>query len=531
MTTELHPGIFQEKEKTLFNQHVPESDPSGKSHKQIKYISKDSYNELSAEALLEKFRELFTKKSVNEIQKDVSSLRKSFYEKLQEQRKIELETFLADGKEEVDFHYLNPLQSAFKEVYKQYIQKRKAQEKILKKEREENLKSRQKIIESLKKLYINPDPMGADEFFKTFSTLKKNWHQIGKIPIANLKETFESYHYHLKNVYCYLDLNKELREMDYKRNLGQRHTILSRLRELVNESKVVKAVNELRYLQRLWREEASPVEEDQEKETTKELKWLSEQILERKKAADQKGIHKQQENLLIKKQIIQNIQKLGEILPESHIQWQKLTEKINTLEKDFRSNGKVPQEEKEVIWNSFKEAVKKIYHKKNQFYKHLKQTQEENIKKKKKLIEQAKALKDSDQWKETSELLKKMQMQWKQIGPVSSKYSSRLWEDFQKACNEFFERYKTHSKAQHETREPKKYTGDKDEASKMLRKISDIQIQIAQLENNMQFFARANKENPWVKAAYEKIEQERTNLKIWKEKYKSLKNLNLEKSS
>ncbi|WP_103326674.1 DUF349 domain-containing protein [Bacteroidetes bacterium endosymbiont of Geopemphigus sp.] len=525
MSEETHPEASQEREKLLPDENkIFVDNLSYKTQEEITQKIPQGYDTLSAEKLLEKFQKLLKEELTAEIQNIVASVRRKFYEKIQERRKKKLEIFLAEGGEEVDFHYSDPLEKTFNEIYKIYTDKRKARQEALQREQELNLKSRLEIIEALKNLYINPTPMSADEAFKRFSALKKRWSDTGKIPAINIEETFENYRYHLENFYRYLELNKELKEIGYTHNLEQRNIILSRLEELINEPKIAKALNELHYLQRLWREEATPVGETHEKSTKEKLEFLGGKILERKKILDQEIIQEQQENLLQKKEIIKKIENLTESLPDHHKQWQKLTEKISALEKDFMSIGKVPQEEKETLWKRFKNILRNFYHEKNQFYKQFKEVQRENLKKKKKLLEQAKVLQESSQWKETGDLLKKMQIQWKQIGAVPIKHAVGLWKDFQEACNHFFERYKTRSEMHYSSKERNHHINGEDEKFKTIKRISDIQENILQLENNIQFFAHADKENPLVKMAHEKVEEERALLKSWKEKYKTLKN-------
>lgn len=527
MFEEIHSEASQEREKSLLDENkICTSDKT--QEEIVEKAPREGYDTLSAEKLLEKFQKLLKEKPIAEMQNIAPFVRKKFHEKIQELRREKLEIFLAEGGEETDFHHSDPLQKTFNEIYKNYTEKRKAQQETLQKEQEQNLKNRREIIESIKNLYLNPMPMSADEAFKRFRFLKKRWRDAGKIPAINIEETFESYHYHLENFYRYLELNKELQQMDYKHNLEQRNIILSRLEELIDEPKITKALNELHYLQRLWREEATPVEESQERITKEKLEFLVKKILERKKTIDQQTMLEQRENLLQKKEIIEKIENLIESLPNHHREWQKLTEKISALEKDFISIGKVPQEEKEMLWKHFKSILRNFYHAKNQFYKKFKEIQRENLEKKKKLIEQAKAFQESSQWKETAELLKKMQIQWKEIGAVSTKHAAELWEDFQKACNHFFERYKRRSKTQYSSKEGKAYINEEGEKLKTVKRISDIQANILRLENNIQFFAHADKENPLVKTAHQKIEQERALLKNWKEKYKALENLEIQ---
>ena len=238
-------------------------------------------------------------------------------------------------------------------------------------------------------------------------------------------------------------MNKELQTLDYAHNLEVRHSIINRAEELIKETTVQKALNELQYLHRLWKEEAVPVQEDLREPTWQKFKELTNKIHDRKGELNEKIKQEQKDNLEKKNEIIKNIKEIAaKAANKSHGDWQKAIKDINTLREQFIGLGRVPKDKNAATWEAFKEVTREFNHIKNDFYKTLKTEQQGNLEKKLALLDIAKQHTESTDWNNSVQVIKKIQNDWKNIGHVPRKNSDKIWKEFKDTCNKFFDRYK-----------------------------------------------------------------------------------------
>lgn len=400
-----------------------------------------NYEELSLEDLIVEAKNLLKNYPVRKLREHYLQIRDAVKRILEEEEASKKEAFLEAGGDPLDFHYENTLRREFNAVYNDYRKKLdayfKEQEKIL----QENLKERLQIIDELKALYQEHDE--SSNIFAKFRKIKTRWHNAGPIPKAQAGNVFKTYFHHLDNFYEYLDLNKELREMDYAHNLQVRESIIKRAEELVKEENVQKALNELQYLHRLWKEEAVPVAEEMREPTWQRFKELTHKIHERKAELSEKIKAEQEANLRKKQEILDEIIQLSQN-PEkkTHGDWQAGIKRLNTLRENFLSIGRVPKEFNQKMWDAFKAATREFNHSKNEFYKKLKSEQQINLEKKQELLRIAKEHANSTDWNNSVQVIKRIQAEWKKIGHVPRKYSDSIWKEFKDACNHFFDQYK-----------------------------------------------------------------------------------------
>lgn len=371
-----------------------------------------------------------------------NGLRDAFRKQSEEEENAAKEKFLAEGGNEIDFRHDNPHGTPFFDLYTEYRSKVEAHYKAQEAQQVENLKERETIIDELKALYTEPSESNS-HIFKKFRELKTRWHNAGRIPKANAGNIFKTYYFHLDNFNEFLDMNQELRKMDYEHNLEIRHSIIERAKALLNEENVQKALNELQYLHRMWKEEAVPVADEHREPTWQEFKDVTSKIHDRKIELNEQLQKRQQENLEKKHVIITQIDGLlQEEMPKTHNHWQRKIKEMKALRDEFFAIGRVPREDNQPTWDKFKEASRKFNHEKNDFYKNLKSEQMENLEKKRKLVEIALEHKDSSDWNESVKVVKRIQSEWKKIGHVPRKYSDKIWKQFSDANNQFFDRYK-----------------------------------------------------------------------------------------
>ncbi|MGL5233926.1 MAG: DUF349 domain-containing protein [Empedobacter falsenii] len=408
----------------------------------ISDISFKDYETFSFDVLINEAKNLLSKYDVQEIREHFNQIRDAFKAKLEEDEAVKKEAFLSEGGDELDFKYETSFRAKFNAVYNDFKNQLAVFHKENEKKESDNLKERLEIIDELKALYQEPSDSSA-AMFKKFRELKTRWHNAGRIPSKNAENVFKNYFFHLDNFYTYLDMNKELQTLDYAHNLEVRQSIIKRAEELIGEQNVQKALNELQYLHRLWKEEAVPVQEDLREPTWQKFKELTNKIHDRKGELNEKIKQEQKDNLEKKNQIIARIKEISEqATTKSHSDWQKAISEINSLRENFITIGRVPKDKNSATWEAFKEVTRQFNHIKNDFYKNLKSEQQLNLEKKLALLEIAKQHTDSTDWNASVQVIKKIQNDWKKIGHVPRKNSDKIWKEFKDTCNQFFDRYK-----------------------------------------------------------------------------------------
>lgn len=410
--------------------------------KQEAVIERKDYNSFGFDVLIDEAKNLLNKYPVNQVRNHIEQIKEVFRQKIENDENQKKEAFLADGGDVLDFRYENSYRSKFSLVYNDYKNQLSIYHKENEKQEKENLVERLSIVDELKALYTEQNESNT-QMFKSFRDLKTRWHNAGRIPASNAENVFKNYFFHLDNFYKYLDMNKELQALDYQHNLEVRYSIIKRAEELVEEENVQKALNELQYLHRLWKEEAVPVIEEKREETWQQFKAITNKIHDRKSVLNERLKKEQIVNYEKKIEIINRIKEISEAAAKkSHSEWQKAIKDINDLRDAFLTIGRVPKDKNNKTWDAFKEATREFNHIKNDFYKTLKNDQQDNLKKKLALLEIAKEHKDSRDWNNSVKVIKKIQNDWKNIGHVPRKNSDKIWKEFKDTCNQFFDRYK-----------------------------------------------------------------------------------------
>ncbi len=433
-------SVAQNSEDYKSEEHQEESEESEESVEEE--IPFKNYDELPIAVLIGEAKNLLKNHPARKLREHFHQIRDAVKKQLEEDEAAKKEAFVEDGGEVLDFQYDHPSRKEFNAVFNDYRRQLDTYYKEQEKAQQENLKERLQIIDELKALYMEQNDESSN-IFTQFRKLKTRWHNAGSIPKAQAGNVFKTYFHHLDNFYEYLDLNKELREMDYAHNLVVRESIIKRAEELVAEENVQKALNELQYLHRLWKEEAVPVAEELREPTWQKFKELTHKIHDRKSELGEKIKIEQEENLKKKQEILAEITKLTQNAEKkSHGEWQSGIKKLNNLRENFLAAGRVPKEFNQKMWDEFKTATRDFNHAKNEFYKTLKSEQQTNLEKKQELLRIAKEHAQSTDWNASVQVIKKIQADWKKIGHVPRKYSDSIWKEFKDACNTFFDHYK-----------------------------------------------------------------------------------------
>ncbi|WP_299530788.1 DUF349 domain-containing protein [Ulvibacterium sp.] len=413
-------------------------DAEDKDNHQRHHIPILDYHSMSMENLVGELQRLVRNEKVQAIKKHVDGIKYEFDLKFQEFLEHKKEEFVANGGNEIDFRYNSVTKRQFNEVYTDYREKRNLYYKNLEKNLKDNLAIRLEIIEELKGLMNVEEDMNTT--YKTFKVIQEKWRNAGAIPRTHYNDVWRTYHHHLEIFYDFLHLNRELRDLDFKHNFEEKQKIVERAEGLAQEKDLGKAFQELQTLHKIWKEDIGPVGKEHREEIWERFSNAT-KALHQRRQDHYKELDKQYEkNLDKKREIIASILDISTHVANNHKALQQQIRQVENLREDFFKAGKVPQQVNEETWASFKDAVRQFNRNKNAYYKNLKKEQHDNLEKKRKLLELALSLKDSEDWDSTTQEMKRIQSEWKRIGHVPRKYSDKIWKDFKNACNHYFDR-------------------------------------------------------------------------------------------
>jgi len=402
-----------------------------------KDIKIENYDSFSLEELTSAFSNLIKNEEAHAIKKNVDALKKSFDIKFTEFINAKKEAFIADGGNEIDFHFKSDLKYMFNGLANDYRKKIKQHYKQLEEQRNDNFKKKTAIIDDIKALITHSE---TSSLYKDFKILRDAFFKIGPVPRENNEDTWQTYRFYEQQVYDLLHLNSDFRDLDFKHNLEEKTKIADRAEVLAKDDDVNKAFKELQILHRLWKEEIGPVAREFREDVWKRFKEATKQIHDKRQLILDELEAKWEENVPKKVVVIEKIKNLVAENITSHNIWQNKIKEMQALRDEFFTIGKVPKEKSEELWQILREVTKTFNKQKNAFYKNVKSVHQENLDKKRALIDKAIALKDSDDFDGTTQILKKIQADWKTIGHVPRKFSDKMWKEFRGACNHFFDR-------------------------------------------------------------------------------------------
>ncbi len=396
------------------------------------------YHSMPMENLVGELQRLVKNEKVQAIKKHVDGIKYEFDLKFQEFIEHKKEDFINNGGNEIDFRYNSVTKRQFNEVYSEYREKRNQYYKNLENSLKENLATRLGLIEELKSL-INVEE-DINTTYKHFKDVQERWRNAGPIPRNNYNDVWRTYHHHIEIFYDFLHINRELRDLDFKHNLEEKVKLVERAEALEKEENLNKAFRELQTLHKIWKEDIGPVDKEHREEIWERFSNAT-KVLHHRRQDYYKDLDKVHEQNLEKKNgIIASIKELSANVADNHKELQKQIRQLEELRDAFFKAGKVPQKVNEQTWASFKEAVRAFNRSKNAYYKNLKKGQQENLDKKRELLNLAISLKESEDWDTATPEMKRIQNEWKKIGHVPRKYSDKIWKEFKDACNHYFDR-------------------------------------------------------------------------------------------
>ncbi|MBP6576829.1 MAG: DUF349 domain-containing protein [Chryseobacterium sp.] len=413
-------------------------------HQEIE-IAEENYSNLSLKETLGEMESIVNKDDAHSFSKKFGALREQANHKISDETEDKKHEFVEQGNAEEHFEFHHPEASKLSALVNIFREKQDKFHKSQEAEHQKNLDERLSIIEKLKNLSTNSEP--GTNLFKSIREVKEAWGNAGQVAKSEFKNLNNNYFHHLKMFNEMLDLNKEFLHQEFAHNLEKRQHIISRAKELLEEKVVQKALNELQYLHKLWKEEAEPVAEEFREKTWEEFKEISNKIHERKSELIAVMESEQLENLERKNKIIEELKTLS--APESinHNYWQQSIKRVEELRTEFLKVGPVPKKVSNQNWTDFKQILRTFNTAKNDFYKNLKGSQIHNLEEKQGLIKTAQDNMNSEDWETVVPLFKKLQEDWKKIGHVPRSQANKVWDDFRDACNTFFKNYRDKNNA------------------------------------------------------------------------------------
>jgi hypothetical protein len=395
------------------------------------------YAAMELETLVDELRKLLGNHQIQQLKANVDSLKNAFNTKFGALLAEKKEAFLAEGGNSIDFQFSSPIKSEYNKLLGEYKAKRDAYYGQLEKQLKENLDKRNGLIDELKALIINADPK---TMYNEFQEIQKKWRTIGAVPKTKYNDTWKIYHHHVERFYDLLHLNKDFRELDFKHNLEEKLKLISRAEALNEVADVNIAFKDLQDLHRLWKEEIGPVGKEHREDVWDKFSEATKKIHDKRHQYFKELKSKYQEMIDAKLAVVAEINAFDTSNNKSHNDWQKSIVELEKLRKKYFDIGKLPYNKSEAVWQQFKSATKKFNSSKNVFYKGEKSVQNDNLKSKIALIELAESIKDSDDWQEATNTMKRIQSDWKKIGHVPRKFSDDIWKRFKSACNYYFDR-------------------------------------------------------------------------------------------
>lgn len=392
--------------------------------------------EMTKSVLVARLKELVTLE-VEEVKDEVETIKQQFYKKSKIETEKQKAEFIANGGEEIDFIPNTPeLETEFKELLGEFKAKKAKLAAELEKQRENNLLRKNHIIEQIKVLVESKEDVSAN--INTFRQLQQEWKNTGAVPPSAENELWRAYNQQQEAFWDLIKINNELREYDFRKNLEAKTKLIEAAETLDAEQDVVSAFRQLQKLHEEWRE-LGPVARDLREEVWGKFKAAS-TVINRKHQAHFDEIRAMEEkNLEKKNELCEQLEAIDTTKLTTFKDWENTTKEVLELQEQWRTIGFAPRKANQKVYQRYRAACDKFFAAKGEFYKEVKNTLAENLEKKKALCEKAEALKDSTDWKVTTDEFIKIQKEWKTIGPVQKKYSDEVWKRFITACDYFFE--------------------------------------------------------------------------------------------
>jgi hypothetical protein len=389
-------------------------------------MTSDVPEKKSLAELVRQLEELVQNEDRMKMSKEVESVKAAFYRTLSKDK--------AEAENPEDASFVE-IENVFKEIYNSYKKERSEYNRQLEKEAEENLALKEAVIADLKALVEKQEDV--NETFPKFREIQDRWKAIGPVPPQNYRNINETYQLYVEQFYDMVKINRELRDLDFKKNLEAKEAFCAIAEKLAENEDVVAAFKELQKLHEQWKE-FGPVAKEFRESVWERFKAAT-AVVNKKYQAFFEGIKEQQaDNLAKKTALCEKVEEIAAREVANSNEWNAFSKEIEEVQKEWKTIGFASKKDNQKVYDRFRAACDSFYARKRDFYMEYKDGMNSNLEKKIAICEQAEQLKLSTDWKKTTDLLINLQKQWKEIGAVPRKKSEQLWKRFRAACDEFF---------------------------------------------------------------------------------------------
>lgn len=390
-----------------------------------------NYQEMGIPELVAAFEQLAKSEDRMQRAKEADAIKSAFYKKL-----IKAKSEAGIDPESAEENPFTGIEEAFKAYYNAFKKEKAEYNKAQEAERERNLALKQAVIDDLKQLLEKQEDVKVT--FPEFRSIQDRWKAVGPVPVQNFRNLNETYQLYVEQFYDMVNINRELRDLDFKKNLEAKTAFCEEAEALAQRSDVVEAFRELQKLHEQWKD-YGPVEK-QYRESIWERFKAATAVINRNYQAHFEGLKEQQEaNLVAKTALCEKAEAIAAAEMANANEWNAATKTLEEIQKEWRGIGFASKKDNQKIYDRFRAACDAFFARKKEFYAGFKESINENLARKLAICEQAEALKDSTDWKATADTLIDLQKQWKEIGAVPRQKSDALWKRFRAACDSFFE--------------------------------------------------------------------------------------------
>ena len=397
---------------------------------------------LDKESVLARLAEKVGEEPSAELRNEVEALKVAFYKLHRADMEARRKSFFEENGADAEYKLqTDETEVRFKELYNIYRSKRDEATALSDKEKESNYNAKLAVIEELKQLVDSEEALNTT--FAKFQELQTRWRNIGQVPQVKVSDLYETYNLHVENFYDYVKINKELRDLDWKRNLEAKTSLCEQAEALDEAGSIVEAFHKLQKLHEEWRE-IGPVAVEHKESLWERFKNAS-TIINRRHQEHFEAIKAEQVNNFERKSALcDEVEKMTTDVPTTHKAWNKASERIQEIQAEWRTIGFAPKKDNNKVYDRFRAACNTFFNAKHAFYTEAKDDMEKNLVIKNSLCERAEAIAEREDWAKATEELLALQAEWKKSGTVSRKYADVVWKRFRAACDKFFERKSQH---------------------------------------------------------------------------------------
>ena len=400
------------------------------------------FSSLNKLQLVELLEETVQDNEIVKIKDKVTAIKVNFLRLNKEDRDRELEQFILDGGDAESYeHTDDPLEVRFKAAFNIYKNNKAKYNELLEQQKLENLKQKNAILEELKQLIYSEETL--KKTYDDFRALQDKWKEIGQVPANEISNIWNSYHFLVEKFYDKVKINRELRDLDLRKNLEAKIALCEKAEELLLEKSLTKSFKLLQKYHDEWKE-IGPVPQEKRDEIWERFKSTTDKINQIRRDHYAKIEEEQKANYDAKVAICEKMEEIVNEPVNSINAYQKKSNEVNELFKLWKQVGPIHKKQSDEIWNRFKGSMNSFFDSKKEFFSKLKVQQMENYNKKLQIRVEVENLVDSTEWKKTTDYIKKLQEEWKNIGPVPKRHSDKIWKRFRTACDAFFKNKSEH---------------------------------------------------------------------------------------